>query len=188
MSYNPFKTKKNTFNQINDDLSKNNPFKIQTDAALDINNPFKIQTNDGKTIIIELDPNETINEVKRKVYEKEGILPEEQRLIFRDQAIEGTLAQLHNNQMLIEEITLAEILQQQDEIIIQQDIALEELSRSISRIRVIGQDMNTELHSQNDFLLRLNSNINATNLNLHEANREVKKINHNLKKNRCMIQ
>ena len=41
-----------------------------------------VRTLTGKTLTIEVDPNDTITNVKKKVREKEGIPEEKQRLIY----------------------------------------------------------------------------------------------------------
>ena len=54
-----------------------------------------VKTQTGKTITIEVEPTDSIEAVKEKIFENEGILPENQRLIFNgEQLDEGKHCQI----------------------------------------------------------------------------------------------
>ncbi|MBQ8503681.1 MAG: hypothetical protein IJ491_05320 [Clostridia bacterium] len=48
-----------------------------------------VKTLEDKTITLEVEPNDSIDAIKARLYEKEGIAPENQRLIFAGKQLEN---------------------------------------------------------------------------------------------------
>lgn len=73
-------------------------YKIQNDATIDLRNsltigmPIFIKHTNGKTFILNVDPEDTISIVKSKIHEKEGILPEQQELKYAEEILEDYIS------------------------------------------------------------------------------------------------